>query len=251
MATKPRPHDAFIDNLADAEALLSYALALKNERSRRMRRELRERVGEALNVPAKQRDGMDCLESGDLFVVLKSEGRLKRENFDDLRPMLRQSLVAACAALETYVADKAERYVGNALKADELPPRLKDIPLTVGHWAEIEENYERRVWGIRPVVIEHIRATSSTAPSQIGIVLSTVGVHDWVKHVDKARSVPKGTTVRELEAITERRNKIAHAADRKGSGRAAIEPEEVKRHLDTIRSTVEAIEGLFEEEDPS
>ena len=245
MTSNHAPHDAFKDNIADADALLGYTLAFQNQRKRRMRRELRERVGDALNLPAKQREQLDCVESNDLFVVFKPDGSLKREDFDDLRPMLRQSLVAACAALETYVADKTMKYVGAALKGDKLPPRMKDIPLTVGHWADIEERYERRVWGIRSVVDEYIRETSSTAPSAIGKVLSTVGMQDWAKGVDNARSVPKGTTVRELEEITGRRNQIAHSADRKGRGRAAIEPEEVKQHLDTIRSVVGAIDELF------
>ena len=245
MIAKPTPHDAFKDNIADAEALLNYTLAFKNQRKRRMRRELREKVGDALNIPAKQREELDCLESDDLFVVFKPGGSLKREHFGDLRPMLRQALVAACAALETYVADKTMRYVGAALKADELPPRMKDIPLTVGHWADIEGKYQRRVWGIRSVVDDYIRETSSTAPSRIGQVLSTVGLHNWAQSVDSARSVAKGTTVRELDEITERRNKIAHAADRKGRGRAAIEPQEVKQHIATIRSVVEAIDELF------
>ena len=167
MTSNHAPHDAFKDNIADADALLGYTLAFQNQRKRRMRRELRERVGDALNLPAKQREQLDCVESNDLFVVFKPDGSLKREDFDDLRPMLRQSLVAACAALETYVADKTMKYVGAALKGDKLPPRMKDIPLTVGHWADIEERYERRVWGIRSVVDEYIRETSSTAPSAI------------------------------------------------------------------------------------
>ena len=35
--------------------------------------------------------------------------------------------------------------------------------------------------------------------------------------------VSSGTTVKQLEMLTERRNRIAHSADRKGSGRAALE----------------------------
>ena len=245
MSAKARPYEAFGDNIADAEALLRYTLAFKNQRKRQMRKELRDRVGDALKVPMKQRRELDCLESDDLFVVFTPGGNLGRDDFNDLRPLLRQSLVAACAALETYVADKAMEFVGSALAADKLPPRMRDIPLTVGHWAEIEEKYERRVWGIRPVIDEYIREASSTAPNRIGQVLSTVGVQDWAKQVDKARKVTSGTTVKELDAITERRNRIAHSADRQGRGRSSLEPEEIERHIQTIKSVVEAIESLF------
>ena len=124
------------------------------------------------------------LESDDLFVVFMPSGDLSRDRFTDLQPLLRQSLVAACAALETYVADKAMEFVGPALKSDELPARMKSIGLTVGHWAEIEEKYKRRGWGIRPVIDEYIRETSSTAPNNIGVVLSVVGVKRWSTKVD-------------------------------------------------------------------
>ncbi len=132
------PYKAFEDNIGDAEALLSYAVAFTNQRSRRMRTELRDRVGDALNIPQRERDQLDCLQSSDIFMVFAPGGNLGREDFRDLRPLLRQSIVAGCAALETYVADKAMKFVRQALDADNPPRRLKDIPLTVGLWIEIE-----------------------------------------------------------------------------------------------------------------
>ena len=174
-------------------------------------------------------------------------GDLSRDQFTDLQPLLRQSLVAACAALETYVADKAMDFVGAALKSDHLPARMKSISLTVGHWAEIEEKYKRRGWGIRSVIDEYIRETSSTAPNNIGVVLSTIGVKRWSTKVDNARNVEQGTTVGELDTITKRRNLIAHSADRKGRGRAATNLQEVERQLTTIEEVVHAIEEVLRE----
>ena len=243
---KPSPYEAFRDNIADAEALMNYARAFNNRRrDRRMRQELRNRVGDALNVRSNQRDDLDCLESDDLFVVFMPGGNLGREHFIDLRPLLRQAIVAACAALETYVADKAMDFVSDALAADKMPKRMQDISLTVGHWAEIEEKYVRRQWGIRPIIWEHIQNTSSTAPSNIGIVLSTIGVTKWADTVDDARGIDRKTTVKELDAITKRRNQIAHTADRKGRGRASLEFVEVQQHIETIKDVVDALEGLL------
>ena len=244
-----KPYEAFVDNIADAKVLVAYARAFKNKRNRRMRQELRSRVGDALKVPVNQQEDLDCLESDDLFVVLMPGGDIRRDQFADLRPLLRQSLVAACAALETYVSDKAMEFVGVALRADELPNRMKSIGLTVGHWAEIEEKYKRRGWGIRAVIDEYIRETSSTAPNNIGIVLSTIGVKKWATRVDNTRNVARGTTVEELDAITERRNLIAHSADRKGGGRASVKLEEVERQLATIEGVVCAIEEMLREHD--
>ncbi len=247
MSAKLGPHEAFVDNIEDAKALMSYARAFQNKRNRRMRQELRSRVGDALKVPVNQQEDLDCLESDDLFVVFMPSGDLSRDRFTDLQPLLRQSLVAACAALETYVADKAMEFVGAALKSYELPTRMKSISLTVGHWAEIEGKYKRRGWGIRSVIDRYIRETSSTAPSHIGVVLSTVGVKRWSTQVDNARNVEQGTTVEELDAITKRRNLIAHSADRKGRGRASTNLQEVEQQLTTIEEVVNAIEEVLRE----
>ena len=190
MAKKLSPYQAFQDNMTDAEALLSYARAFQNKRTRRMRQELRSKVGDALGIRGSQREALDCLESKDLFVVFMPEGSLSRDLFSDQQPLLRQSLVAACAALETYVADKAMEFVGPALKAEELPPRMKSIDFNVGQWATIERQYKRRGWGIRSIVDEHLRQTSSTAPNKIGTVLSTIGFKKkWSKEVDRFRNV--------------------------------------------------------------
>ena len=242
-----KPFDTFQSNMQDARSLLEYAVAFRNQRSkRRMREELRDRVGEALKVPVKERDRLDCIESGDLFVVFMPGGTLERDSFDDLRPLLRSSLVAACAALETYVADRTLECVGPMITKHELTPRLRDIPLTLGDWVDIETQYERKGRGIRRLVVDkRIRELSSTAPNQIGKVLSAIGVNGWAKLVDGARKVRSGRTVKDLDEVTERRNLIVHAADRKGRGRAALSPEDVERHLGNIESIAAGIESVL------
>ena len=241
-----KPFETFEANMQDARSLLEYAVAFRNRRSkRRMREELRDRVGEALKVPVKERERLDCIESDDLFVVFMPDGDLQRDRFDDLRPLLRSSLVAACAALETYVADRTLDFVGPLITKRELTPRLRDIPLTLGDWEDIEKGYERRGRGIKNIVDESIRELSSTAPNQIGKVLSTIGVSGWTKHVDGARKVRGGRTVADLDEITERRNRIVHAADSKGRGRAALSPDEVERHLGNVESIAAGIESVL------
>ena len=250
MARTPKltPLEAFEANVADAEALIRYARALKNKRSRRMRHELREQIGKALKVPSSQREQLDCLESDDLFVVFKPYGDLGTDHFTDLQPLLRQSLVAACAALETYVADKVMDFVGPALKKDPIPVRMRNISLTVGHWADIEKTYSRRGWGLRSIIEKYIREESSAAPSKIGVLLSTIDVKGWSKEVDRVRKVPTQTTVSQLDEIAKRRNLIAHTADRQGQSksRTKISPEEVEEQLATIRDVVTALEKVLD-----
>ncbi|MCY4615056.1 MAG: HEPN domain-containing protein [Chloroflexi bacterium] len=246
MAKKQTPLEAYEANVADARTLVAYARAFANQRTRAMRKEWRERVGDAFRIPGYQRDDLDGIESGDLIVVLKPGTPLARSDFDDRQPLLRQALVAACAAFETYLGDKAMERLAEALWGEEPPTRLQEIPLTVGQWIEIEGKYERKRWGVRAVVEEHIRVNSSTASNKVGEVLSTVGVKNWAAQVDTHRRKKRGETVSDLDALTERRNRIAHAADRRGRGRASLTADEVDRQLAVIDEVVAALESIVQ-----
>lgn len=120
--------EAFEDNLADARCLLLRVEGFTNRRSRRMRKELRDRVGEALRIPRRDRADLDCLESDDVFVTFKPGSDLTTNDFLDHDPLLRQSLVAGCAAFETYVADWVLARVGSQLVSGTLTARAAQIP---------------------------------------------------------------------------------------------------------------------------
>jgi hypothetical protein len=92
-----------------------------------MRRELREAFGGALDIPRRDYEALDCTESDDAFVVLKPNTALSREMFTEaeLRPLLRQAIVATTAAVEVFVAEKATRLIGDSL--DTAPDDLKKI----------------------------------------------------------------------------------------------------------------------------
>ena len=187
--SKKLAYAAFTENIKDAETLLSYAEGFNDQRKRRMRSELRDKVGEALSIPQRERQQLDCLHSEDVFMVFVPGGNLGNESFLDLRPLLRQSLVAACASLETYVADKAMEVFRQPRGIYSFPRRMKDIPLTVGRWAELDLRYNTFGRALRSIVDNHIQGVSSTAANRIAEAFSTVGVQDWVKRVDRARRV--------------------------------------------------------------
>jgi hypothetical protein len=243
---KLSPIEIFELTIADADHLVALVEGFTNRRVRRMRTEMRARIGEVLRVPVRDRMKLDCLESDDVFLVFKPSGRLTRYDFNDSRPLLRQALVAACAAFETYLSDKAMSCVGPLLKSEStLTRRLRELPLTLADWMKIDSGYERKRWGLREHVVEPaVREMSSTSPSQVGTLLSLLGVEQWSKKVDGHRHVRSGETVKELEALTKRRNRIAHEADRLGRGRAILSIDEVRRSIEVLRAVVSAIETL-------
>jgi len=251
VAGKPKlpAMEAFARNMDDASHLVGLAEGLTNQRARRMRRELRARIGDALKLPQRYHDELDCVESPDLFVVLKPGGRLTRDNFACHDPLLRQAIVAGCAALETYLADQAisrARLLIN--RKEDLPPRLAKVAMSVGDWRELKERYQRERRGITELVVgPRLRELATTNPYKVGELLSTVGVPDGLKLIDRARSVPAGTTTRDLNRITERRNKIAHEGDRRprGAEKAPISATEVRHELEVLCAVAEAVEEIF------
>ncbi|MFB6829275.1 hypothetical protein [Streptomyces hydrogenans] len=62
--------------------------------------------------------------------------------------------------------------------------------------------------------------------------------------IDKIRKVGKGSSTAELERIVERRNLIAHTADRSGRGRAPIAVAEVEADLAIIKAIIGALDQL-------
>lgn len=240
-----KPIEAFVDNMADAHHLVRLADGLTNQRVRRMRKELRDRLGVAMRVPVRDRTQLDCVESKRLFLLFMPGSDLRPADFLDHKPLLRQALVAGCAATETYIGDKVMSRVGPLLWENGRPTdRMKRIQMTVGDWFAIDE-YDRRRRGLRErVVAPYVLINASTAPSKVGELLSLIGVQRWTQQLDDARGVAAGETEAFLDRVTKRRNRIAHNGDREGRGRADLTIDEVRIDLSGLESVVQAVENV-------
>lgn len=246
MTGKPKPLEAFNDNMADAHQLVKLAEGFSNIRVRRMRKELRDRVGDALDVAARDRSKLDRLQSEDVFLTFLPGSRLGRDDFGDLRPLLRQAIVAGCAATETYLADKVMENLAPLLaRPGNANKYIRGIRMTLGDWLEVESRDERREASVRELVVErYVREQASTASNKVGLMLNLLDVDDWSKKIDKYRKVDKGETIALLDRVSERRNRIAHRGDRVGSGRATLDIAEVKTELTGLESVVDAVEFM-------
>ncbi|WP_433229317.1 HEPN domain-containing protein [Actinomadura formosensis] len=236
--------DAFNLNIEDAETLVALAKLLQNRRTRKMRRELRQRAGEALRLPQKQWNDLECLESDAVFAIFKPGHASWRERLTEpaLRPLLRQALVAACAAVETFCADRVMERYSATMKLEERPRRLLDLPLTVETHLDIQ-SHGKPGQGLRNAVETQVRQLASPAPAQIGELFALVGEKRLLTRVDGRRGVAKETTTADLQRIVERRNRIAHTGDRAGRGRAAITVAEVEADLSILVSIIDALDA--------
>jgi hypothetical protein len=208
-----------------------------------MRRELRESFGSAMRISKRDLEGLDCVESEDLFVIIKSTGSMTRHDFSEqeLRPLLRQAIVSVAAAVEAYVAEKASSYIGNAL--DGGAPRVRTVSVTLGDVFDIEETLTRRRFGWRRILQEKIEREASAAPGKIESVFDLVGKSVRWSQIDKHRRVASGKSREQMKDLAERRNRIAHTGDRLGPGYAAISIDDAEAYLDNAKSTIEALEA--------
>lgn len=247
MAGKPKPAaiEVFEDNIAGAAQLIGLTKALLNTRPYRMRKERREAVGVALDLPKRDWEKLDWVESPDAYVILKPGGSLTRAAFteQELRPLLRQAVVAVAAAVESYVAEKACSYVGDALDAP--PDRLRAMALSFGDVMDIEAQFTRRRWGYRDLAKRYLIGEASSNPDKIGIVFSTVGKKNVLKDVDAKRGARRGTSEQQLRVLSDRRNRIAHSGDRVGHGHAALDIIEVEAFYANAKDVVEALEAVL------
>ena len=221
--------------------------ATSNQRVRRMRQELRDRLGEALNVPRKRRMELECLQNEQVFVTFlpgHAEWRGRLGKAGGLGPLLRQAIVAACAAVETFCADRIMERYSSAMKEKPPPSRLLELSLTVDQHLAIQRQYQKPAWGLRALVELEVRQRASPAPAQIGQLFALVGEKNLLARVDEQRGVSRGKTMTELDKIKDRRNAIAHTGDRKGRGRAVITIAEVEADLQLLKSIIDALDEL-------
>ena len=233
--------------MEDAHHLVRLAEAFTNQRARRARREFRQRIGKAMKLPQRCWNDLDCVESAQVLVVFKPGAVLSRDHFVDHKPLLRQALVAACAATETYLADVAMSQMSRLTASEQAATsRLRALPMTVGDWLRLEQRYKYRRRGLHEQVIrKQVEELASTDPSKVGTLFSLLGISDWTRKMDHHRGSQKGQTFEFLDRVTKRRNKIVHTGDRQGLGRAPITVPEVKADLAALESIVGAMESIF------
>lgn len=90
----------FEQNIADGERLILLSKTLQNERKRRMRQERREAISNAVRTSKRDRELLDIAENDQVLIVFKpnSDGLAKHFEEGELRPLLRQAVVAIAAA---------------------------------------------------------------------------------------------------------------------------------------------------------
>lgn len=241
---KKSPIDAYKENVEDALWLVRHAEVLTHTNKNTMQSILRTSVGNTFHIPKKNQTNMDYIQNDEIILIFRDKTQYGRKDIANLQPLLRPAVVAVCAAFETYLADRVMTFVGPLLRSKNPSSRLKSIPLTAYDWMIIEQA-KNRGYAMRNIVERYIRENSSTAPKKVGELLSLIGVKNWTKALDSRRRLPPRTTESQLDALTDRRNRIAHAADRKGRSRNKLTINQARDYIAQVDSIVDALEGIL------
>jgi len=243
--------EAFELSIGDAVWMIELAEALDNQRKKRLYRQTRERLGEALRMPRGDWDSIDVVESDDFFIVIKPGADITRKSLEDRSALLRHAVVAACAATETYFADKITELVRPSLwsvntATTPLPRNLREIPLTVGDMVDIDHSFEKRRRGLtETVVVPFIQLKASVDPTGLGQILALTPVKSFFTTVDRHLDWERGYCQTRMSAIAKRRNVIAHTGDRQGRGRNTLSIEETRDMTDDLTAIVHAAERIL------
>lgn len=258
MATKnessraaPSPLAVFETNMADAVWMIDLAEALANQRVKGIYSSTRDRLGDALRMSQAERAAIDVAESDDFYIIIKRNSSMTRDRLQDRTVLLRHAVVAACAATETYFADKVLEVVRPMLRTDktasgDLPPRLRGITLSIGDLVDIDHRYTYRRRGLTETIIgPFIQERASVDPGALGEVLALAGHKGVFKAIDAELGWTKGTCEARMTAIAKRRNLIAHTGDRKGRGRSSLSSDEARSMADDLTAIVHRAELIL------
>ena len=153
MAAPPKmsARDAFNLNIQDAQMLVELAGLLSNQRTRRMRRELRDRLGEALSIPRKRRGELECIENEKVFVTFMPGHSGWRRRLDDvgLRPLLEAGTSGWLRSSRDILRRPSHGTLQRCDQGESPPPsRLLESSLTVDQYLTIQETYQKTGWGL-------------------------------------------------------------------------------------------------------
>lgn len=251
MPKKPTPLEAFELNMGDAVWMTDLAEALANQRTKGIYSSTRERLGDALRLSQADRAAMDVAESDDFYVIIKRGSTMSRDRLQDRTALLRHAVVAACAATETYFADKLIALVRPMLRTantatNPLPRALRELPLTLGDLVDLDHNYQRTRHGLsEKILVPHIQRQSSVEPDGLVKVLALAGQAKLFTAIDAELGWEKGTCNPRMSAIAKRRNVIAHTGDRKGRGRNTLTTVDTRAMTDDLTAIVHAADKIL------
>lgn len=176
---------------------------------------------------------------------------------DGIKFLLRQAVVVACTALESFYWDALRENVLTIVRArrrgaDKL---IRDLTLTLDDYLSLEAHKDPDL-RLREIILKNFERGTLYDASSIGKIATVLTVRDFWPQVAKKCGQNEGEINRQVGELIKRRNQVAHRADRPdenanpseeqdGHGLRAISFAWANTRISTAKNVVAASADIF------
>ncbi len=133
--------------------------------------------------------------------------------------LLRETVVVACTALEAFFWDVLRENVLTVVKARRTgaDESLRSLTFTLGDYISIQQ-YDDPDLRLKQIILKNFERGTLYDVNSIDKVAQTLTVKNFWEQIEKISGVPAGDLRRLIGELINRRNQVAHRADRPDEG---------------------------------
>lgn len=224
-----RAYDLAIQNFNVAEHLLQLHELFRDLREENAPEPLRLAVCKSLALPDES--VLRHARNDQTVLIAKATAPIPHSLLvaDGINFLLRQSVVVACTALESFFWDALRENVltivrARRRRADE---SIRKLTLTLDDYLSIE-GYTDPDDRLRQIILKNFERGTLYDAASIERIASILTVKDFWRQVSRTCGLPENEVKRQIGELITRRNQVSHRADRPDE--AANPPEERDGH---------------------
>jgi hypothetical protein len=157
----------------------------------------------------------DRIDGKDALIILHGDN-LTKDDFssDQLKDLLRGSLILAVSAMDAYFHRKISCHLNSKLKSThDAPKKLKSRTVDVQTILHILDQSKYKKSGLSKAILDQLGYQSLQQPNKISDALSMIGITRFWSGVAKRMKMDRQDIESKLTMYAKRRNKIAHEGD--------------------------------------
>jgi len=252
-------YELAIQNFAVAEHLLQLYELFRGLRELPPDNDLRLAVCRRLHLPHNA--AVRHAENEQLLICARASAPIPQALLiqDGINFLLRQSVVVACTALESFFWDSLRENVLTIVRARKrgADKSLRDLTLTLDEYLSME-NYADPEERLRQIILKNFERRTLYDSASIEKIANILTVQNFWDDIARRCGRKPGELRRDIDELIERRNRIAHCADRPdtaaqppeeqdGHGLRAINSAWVTPRVSTAKSLVDAANQCFQQ----
>jgi hypothetical protein len=247
------PITIFHQNFAVTESLLQLYGLLEGLARFYPHPDIRLALCQCLAIP--QHEAFHVAQNDRLHVISRAaaplpEAMLRPNGLDFL---LRQAVVVACGALDSYFNDIVRNSILTVVRARKRRAHeaLRKLTLTLEEYLSLA-SYEDEDFRLQQIILKNFERKTLSNANAIGEVAAILAVDDFWHELGRETGEAPAEMRRRIDEIAGRRNDIAHRADRAapegpadGQGLQPITHAWVNQRVQTIRTVVVGANAIF------